>query len=525
MTSQHSAIYASAWVLFCYSAGVVHAATPVNGAVPPGIRADNTVSVKAPAAPSMAPKISGFEITSSKKPGDPYVVKLIGQGKCHYHVDYGDGSGEDRNEMLPVTLAHGYSMGTYSTKTFSLAAKGFAGECGNPSAGSAIGAVTVIAVATTLATPVVQAATNQPSVAPENMAGTPKPILAVKTKVQLESLSVIAALGDKAHFRAKVTHPTGKPVSGAEVEFYVTVGGKSSGVGSGKTDDNGMAEDFVQKPLVHLMPGTFDVTAKVTGKSFNPTEAGFSPIEAKSNLTILKSKVQLEIKHYVEGKKVKVHVRMSRMTDNDGINGRTLNFTLYGKTTNIVATTSNLTTDANGGLLITLDPGAVDVSKGYSVKVAFEGDEFYFAGSDIAKGYAALNANVKVTVASSASQMSPGQMIVFDALVQNMDVNPPAPINGANLTLALWAYTNPVCSKSGCPHTNFPIGYGTTDVTGKAKITYHFTQEQTIHFPVAGSYPLDVFVDPKPVAYEPFSNAPGATAFSGGFNGQISVVP
>ncbi len=388
-----------------------------------------------------------------------------------------------------------------------------------------LGAVSGSTTTTTSSTQVrILTAPNQPTLTPENMAATTKPVLAAKTKVKLESLNVLAALGDKAHFRANVTDLKGKPVAGAEVEFYVSVGGKSSGVGSGKTDANGMAEDFVHKPLVHLMPGTFNVTAKVTGKSFNPAEAAFFPIEAKSNLTILKSKVQLEIKHYLEGKKVKVFVRMSRSTDDDGINGRALILTLYGKTTSIVAKTTDLTTDANGGLLIALDPGNVDISKGYSVKVVFEGDDFYLARSNTEKGYAGTNANIKVTVASSASQASPGQTLVFDALVQNTDANAPAPIKGANLTLTLNAYTNPVCSKAGCPHTNFPIGYGTTDAAGKAKITYHFTQVQTGHFPVGGSYPVGVFVDPKPVAYEPFVNAPGTTAYSGGFNGQIKVV-
>ena len=359
-TSLHSAIHASAWVLLGLCTGGAHAAAPVNGAVPAGNRVGTIVSAPAPvpaltpAVLSVAPKISSFDITSSKKPGDPYVVRLIGQGKCHYHVDYGDGSSEDRNEMLPVTLPHGYSLSTNTTKTFNLTAKGFAGECGNPNAGSAMGALTVMAAGSSttppgvapassqpgldvtakiLTSPVVQTATNQPGMAPENLAGSAKPGLAVKTKVQLESLNVLTALGDKAHFRAKVVNLAGKPVSGAEVEFYVTVGGKSSGVGSGKTDATGMAEAFVQKPLVHLTPGTFEVTAKVTGKSFNPTEAAFSPIEAKSNLTVLKSKVQLEIKHNVAGKTVQVHVRMSRMTDDDGINGRTLILTLYGKTT------------------------------------------------------------------------------------------------------------------------------------------------------------------------------------------------
>lgn len=332
------------------------------------------------------------------------------------------------------------------------------------------------------------------------------PPVKVRMPVKIEALNVLTALGDKAHFRAKVTDSKGQPVAAALVDFYVVDEGQDKGVGSGQTGTDGAAEAFVQKPIAHVMPGTFVVKAKVSGKSSNPASAGFVPTEATSNLTVIKSQVGLLVSGAAFGaNKVKVHVHLTRKTDGEGINGRPVKLTVFGKTVEQM-------TNANGAVSMELDTGANNPAKGFTVKAVFEGDDFYLAGGETHQQFNSIPTNnVKITVFSSAYQAAPGEALEFSALVEDLDTNPPTPLKD------VWVWVSIKLAIVGGFNGWATIGAGITDATGKTKPSH-----STAWYAPPGSYPVGITWRPKDKAYLS-PTGPKVLAFGGGFTGQVVV--
>lgn len=78
---------------------------------------------------SLKPAITGLSVPDVINPAKPYEIKLLGNGQCSFHVEYGDGAKEDMNKMLPFTFDHGYLISSGETKTFRLQANALGDKC------------------------------------------------------------------------------------------------------------------------------------------------------------------------------------------------------------------------------------------------------------------------------------------------------------------------------------------------------------------------------------------------------------
>jgi hypothetical protein len=337
--------------------------------------------------------------------------------------------------------------------------------------------------------PKATSATTPASSALVPVAKAPPPLPLQQIAAKLEAKNVVIALGDKAHFRAIVTDAKGQPVAGADVSFYVQLEGKEHLVGQAKSGANGLAEDYVYKPLIHLEPGTFVTVSKVMGKPSSSTIAGLVAIEAKSNLAILKSSVILKtVAQLLPGqKKAKVTAGLVRSTDNAPINGRYVNVTMFGQI-------KALATNAEGWINLDFDVGANSLTKKVTVTATFDGDNFYAAGGgtfDIPSTVNYDERDVRITVIGIKPSFEMGQQLEFQFLVEDISGGTPVPINNA-LVVVDWQITSVTEVGKGW-HNIYQVATG---ANGKTPVWPAFNHAQA-----KGAYPVSVHWRPADKSY------------------------
>lgn len=287
--------------------------------------------------------------------------------------------------------------------------------------------------------------TTPPGVIAKSAPGTP-----VKDAVTIKTANMIGAIGDSVPLKAQLFHQkTGQPVHSHTLRFKVN----GILIGQDKTDGQGMAK------VTYKVPN--DMGPKTIEASYAGSDQ-CQPGKDTANFGTVKSATKVVLNPPSQapkaGGKLTVSGKVTRITDNLGLDGRLLTLRLNGKEV-------GKETSVNGNLSISVDIPANFGANG-TLNAQFEGDALYAATSDN------LNFSIKPPMQTAYLKWTGAEGKLGDTVTFTAHFTKNANGSGgiAGKKVRFWIDRGP---RWAAPHIDaIALGSDTTDASGKAVLSY-----------------------------------------------------